>query len=89
MRGLNKLNQRRDGLQLTADGYLKPAVVSQAGRELGWEYRWHGAANRESQTLPVLQLRQQLQAWKLLRKSKGRLVLTPSGRKLHDGGRPL
>jgi hypothetical protein len=84
------LNQAgSDGLQLTADGYLKPAVVSQAVRELGWQHRWHGAANRESQTLPVLQLRQQLQAWKLLRKSKGRLVLTPSGRKLHDGGRPL
>ncbi|MDQ0822253.1 hypothetical protein QFZ79_000001 [Arthrobacter sp. V4I6] len=78
-----------DGLQLTADGYLKPAVVSQAVRELGWEYRWPGAANRESQTRPVLQLRHQLQAWKLLRKSKGHLVLSPSGRKMHDGGRPL
>lgn len=78
-----------DGLQLTQDGYLKPAVVSEAVRALGWSYRWPGAANRESQTLPVLLLRQQLQAWKLLRKSKGRLVLTPAGRKLRDGGRPL
>ena len=34
-------------------------------------------------------LRQQLQTWKLLRKSKGRLVLSPAGRKMHDGGRPL
>jgi hypothetical protein len=78
-----------DGLQLTQDGYLKPAVVNQTVRELGWAYRWPGAANRESQTLPVLQLRQQLQAWKLLRKSKGRLILSPAGRKMHDGGRPL
>ena len=78
-----------DGLQLTQDGYLKPAVVSEAVRALGWSYRWPGAANRESQTLPVLLLRQQLQAWKLLRKSKGRLVLTPAGRKMRDGGRPL
>ena len=78
-----------DGLQLTQDGYLKPAVVSAAVRELGWSYRWPGAANRESQTLPVLLLRQQLQAWKMLRKSKGRLVLSPAGRKMHDGGRPL
>ena len=78
-----------EGLQLTQDGYLKPAVVSEAVRELGWSYRWPGAANRESQTRPVLLLRQQLQAWKLLRKSKGRLVLTPTGRKMHDGGRPL
>jgi hypothetical protein len=78
-----------DGLPLTQDGYLKPAVVSQAVRELGWAYRWPGAANRESQTRPVLLLRQQLQAWKLLRKSKGRLVLSPAGRKMYDGGRPL
>ncbi|WP_346927370.1 plasmid pRiA4b ORF-3 family protein [uncultured Arthrobacter sp.] len=84
------LNQAgADGLQLTQDGYLKPAVVSQTVRELGWAYRWPGAANRESQTLPVLMLRQQLQTWKLLRKSKGRLVLSPAGRKMHDGGRPL
>lgn len=78
-----------DGLQLTQDGYLKPAVVGQAMRELGWENRWPGKANREVQTRPVLLLRQQLQTWKLLRKSKGRLILSPAGRKTHDGGRPL
>ncbi|WP_211882780.1 plasmid pRiA4b ORF-3 family protein [Pseudarthrobacter albicanus] len=78
-----------DGLQLTQDGYLKPAVVVQAMHELGWEYRWPGKANRESQTRPVLLVRQQLQAWKLLRKSKGRLVLSPAGRKTYDGGRKL
>ena len=78
-----------DGLPLTQDGYLKPAVVSEAVRALEWSYRWPGAANRESQTRPVLLLRQQLQAWKLLRKSKGKLILSPAGRKLHDGGRPL
>ena len=37
----------------------------------------------------MLHLREQLQAWKLLRKSKGRLLLSPAGRKMHDGGRPL
>ena len=78
-----------EGLQLTQDGYLKPAVVNETVRALGWSYRWPGAANRESQTLPVLMLRQQLQAWKLLRKSKGRLVLSPAARKMHDGGGPL
>lgn len=78
-----------NGLPLTRDGYLKPATVSQAVRELGWAYRWPGAANRESQTLPVLTLRQQTQAWKLLRKSKDRLVLSPAGRRMRDGGRPL
>ena len=78
-----------EGLLLTQDGYLRPALVNQAVRDLGWAYRWPGAANRESQTLPVLMLRQQLQTWKLLRKTKGRLVLSPAGRKLRDGGRPL
>ncbi|WP_326967140.1 plasmid pRiA4b ORF-3 family protein [Arthrobacter sp. CG_A4] len=78
-----------DGLQLTQDGYLKPAVVSRAVRELGWEYRWPGTANREVQTPPVLRLRQQLQAWKLVRKLNGRLLLTPKGRTMHDGGRQL
>lgn len=78
-----------DGLPLTSEGYLKPAVVNQAVHDLGWAYRWPGKANRESQTLPVLTLRKQTQAWKLLRKSKGRLIPTPAGRKLRDGGRPL
>jgi hypothetical protein len=59
-----------DGLQLTQDGCLKPAVVNEAVRDLDWSYRWPGAANRESQTLPVLMLRQQMQAWKLLRKAR-------------------
>ena len=75
-----------DGLQLTQDGYLKPAVVNEADRDLDWSYRWPGAANRESQTLPVLMRRQQLQAWKLLRKSKGRLVQSRAGRKVQDSG---
>lgn len=30
-----------------------------------------------------------MQTWKLLRKTKGRLVLSPAGRKVRDGGRPL
>jgi hypothetical protein len=78
-----------DGLELTKDGYLKPAFVRQIMDELGWAHRWPGSANRESQTFPVLRLRQQLQDWKLVRKLKGRLILAPTGRKMHDGGRPL
>lgn len=78
-----------DGLELTKDGYLKPALVRQAMDELGWKYRWPGKANREVQTRPILHLRHQLQGWKLVRKLKGRLVLAPAGRKMRDGGRPL
>lgn len=78
-----------DGLPLTQDGYLKPAFVRETFDALGLADRWPGKANREVQTRPVLQLREQLQAWKLLRKSKGRLLLSPAGRKMSDGGQPL
>ncbi|MFF2317474.1 plasmid pRiA4b ORF-3 family protein [Arthrobacter sp. NPDC058097] len=78
-----------DGLPLTKDGYLKPAFVVEAFEALGLKDSWPGRANREAQTPPVLRFREQLQDWKLLRKSKGRLLLSPAGRKMHDGGRPL
>lgn len=70
------------GIALTKDGYLKPAVVQEAMQELRWEDRWYGKFNRESQTLPILDLRQQTQRWKLLRTFKGKLVRTPIGRRL-------
>lgn len=73
-----------EGLELTKDGYLKPAVVEETMAALDWGKRWHGTFSRESQTKPVLDLREQCQHWKLLRKLKGRLVLTPAGRKTVD-----
>ncbi len=73
-----------DGLELTSAGFLKPAIVAETMATLEWRDRWYGKFNRESQTLPVLDLRTQMQDWKLLRKSKGKLVRTPAGRKLHD-----
>ncbi|QTG82428.1 plasmid pRiA4b ORF-3 family protein [Arthrobacter crystallopoietes] len=73
-----------DGLELTKDDYLKPAVVADAMTTLGWEKRWYGKFNRESQTLPVFELRSTLQDWGLLRKFKGKLVRTPAGRKTYD-----
>lgn len=73
-----------DGLELTKDGYLKPAVVAEAVTSLGWEKRWYGKFNRESQTLPVFELRSVLQDWGLLRKFKGKLVRTPAGRTMYD-----
>lgn len=75
-----------DGLELTKDGYLKPAVVRQALEELGWDSRIVGKGNRESQTPPILELRQHMLDWKLLQKRKGRLLLAPRGR--HYIGRP-
>jgi len=40
-----------------------------------------GKANREVNVWPVMELRQHLIDWKLLRNLKGRLVLTPRGRR--------
>jgi hypothetical protein len=71
-----------DGLDLTAAGWLPPAVVRQAMTDLGWEDRWIGKQNREDQTWPVRQLREQAQRLGLLRKLKGRLLLSVAARPL-------
>ena len=73
-----------DGLSLTAAGWLPPAVVREAMTELGWAGNWIGKANREDQTLPVLQLRESAQRLGLIRKIKGRLVLTAAAKRLLD-----
>ncbi|WP_153505690.1 plasmid pRiA4b ORF-3 family protein [Cumulibacter manganitolerans] len=68
-----------DGLELTGAGYLKPADVQAVAQLLPTMSDWFGKANRETQTRPVLQLRQALQKVGLLRKYKGRLCLTRAG----------
>ena len=73
-----------DGIELTKDGYLKPAMVRRALEELGWSDAVMGKGNREANVLPVRELREHLLAWKLLRKLKGRLVLTPRGRRCRE-----
>jgi hypothetical protein len=74
-------NAAGDGLELTKDGYLKPALVKRAVEEIGWEGIVYGKGNREANVLPVRELRQHAIAWKLVRKLKGRLVLAPRGRR--------
>lgn len=73
-----------DGLSLTAAGWLPPAVVREAMTELGWVKDWIGKANREDQTLPVLQLRESAQRLGLIRKIKGRLIITSAAKRLLD-----
>lgn len=73
-----------DGLTLTAAGWLPPNVVHQAMTELGWTDRWIGKANREDQTPPVLHLRESAQRLGLIRKIKGRLILTSAAKRLLD-----
>ena len=70
------------GIPLTGAGYLPPAVVSRAMTELGWDEHWHGKANREVQSAPVLTIRQSMHTLKLLHRRKGMLLTTPLGRKL-------
>lgn len=71
-----------DGVTLTGAGYLKPAMVTAAMTELGWTDRWIGKQNREDQTLPILTLRESAQRAGLLRKAKGRLLVTKAGARL-------
>ncbi|NEE03768.1 plasmid pRiA4b ORF-3 family protein [Phytoactinopolyspora halotolerans] len=73
-----------DGIKLTAAGYLPPAHVEAAMAELGMEDEWVGKFNREDQTLPVLLLRETAQKLGLLRKYRGRLLLTARARKLRS-----
>lgn len=65
-----------NGIRLTGAGYLPPAHVEAAVAELGLGEEWIGKGNRESQTLPVLHLRESATAMGLLRKRNGMLLLT-------------
>jgi hypothetical protein len=71
-----------DRLELTSAGYLKPAIVKRAMTELGWDDEWFGTGRNERNVIPILRLRYLLQDWKLLRKLKDRLILTPAGRRV-------
>lgn len=68
-----------DGIPLTAAGYLKPADVIAASAVLPAMSDWIGENNREANAYPLLEFRQSLQAAGLLRKYKGRLLLTKAG----------
>lgn len=73
-------NAAGEGLELTKDGYLKPAMVRRTLEELGWIDDITGKGNREINTPDVLDLRQCLLEWKLLRKRNGRLLLGSMGK---------
>ncbi|MDV8149772.1 plasmid pRiA4b ORF-3 family protein [Arthrobacter sp. B10-11] len=73
-------NSAGKGMELTKDGYLKPAMVRRTLDELGWYDEIMGKGNRELNAHDVLNLRQHLLDWKLLRKRDGRMVLGPMGK---------
>ncbi|MCY9784194.1 plasmid pRiA4b ORF-3 family protein [Nocardiopsis sp. EMB25] len=70
-----------DGIPLTQAGYLRPASVEAAADVLGLRGTWVGKLNREDQTMPVRVLRETAQRMRLLRRYRGRLMVTPAGRK--------
>jgi hypothetical protein len=69
-----------DGITLTSAGYLPPVHVEAAVTELRLAQEWISKGNRESQTLPVLDLRESAQKVGLLRKHRGKLLLAVRGR---------
>lgn len=72
------------GVKLTAAGYLPPRDVEAAVTELELDREFWGKGNREEYTFPVLTLREAAQKLGLVRKQKGRLLLTKSGQRLRD-----
>ena len=74
-------NAAGEGLELTKDGYLKPAMVRRTLEELGWHDEIMGKGNREINAMDVLNLRLRLLDWKLLRKRNGRLLLGAMGKR--------
>lgn len=64
-----------EGITLTQAGYLPPSVVRELAAELSVDEFW-GKHNREVNTIPVLEFRESAQALGLLRKHRGRLLLT-------------
>ncbi|MEP7025088.1 MAG: hypothetical protein ABJB47_15105 [Actinomycetota bacterium] len=75
------LNRVGDGgITLTSAGYLPPAYVAAAMTDLGLREEWPGEGNRENLTIPILHLRESATKMGLLRKHRGRLVLTARGR---------
>ncbi len=71
-----------EGITLTGAGYLPPVHVEAAMAELDMGGEWIGKHNREVQTPPVLHLRESAQRMGLLRKNRGKLLLTARGRRL-------
>lgn len=74
-----------DGVALTSAGYLPPRMVKRLFDDLEMDDQWMGTGIRESDTIPVLNLRESAQLLGLLRKKHGKLLLTRAGqRALND-----
>lgn len=83
---LHLLDVVGDGITLTSAGWLPPAVVSRLATDLDLLAPWMGKGNREQNLQPVKILRSTATDLGLLRKRKGELLPTATGRRL--GGDP-
>jgi hypothetical protein len=70
------------GITLTSAGYLPPRDVEAAWQAFGLDEEWYGKGNREVHVYPVLHVRETAQRTGLLRKHRGRLLLTKRGKAL-------
>lgn len=73
-----------EGLALTSAGFLRPVDVLQLAAELPTMRDWIGLRNRETQSFPVMYFREAMQALGLVRKNRGRLMLTKAGTAARD-----
>jgi len=72
-----------EGVVLTQAGYLPPKIVEAVYDDLDLAERWLGKGNREDQTYPVLELREQAQALGCCARPRGRWR-----RRRRDGNSP-
>ncbi len=70
-----------NGLTLTQAGWMPPAVVLDGMTTLGWRDEWIGASNREDITWPMRSHREAATRMGLIRKLKGRLLITALGKR--------
>lgn len=68
-----------DGVALTAAGYCPPGFVAAARDQLDWNGQWIGNSTREIDNLPFQRLREAARELGLVRKYRGRLLLTKLG----------
>jgi hypothetical protein len=71
-----------DGIKLTDAGHLPPAEVTAVIKDLNLAAEGVPEVSRENQAPPVVQLRESAQATGLVRKHRGRLMLTSRGAEL-------
>lgn len=75
------LDHVAEGLALTAADYLRPVDARAVAEHLPLMQDWSFAVERESHAQPVLYFRQSLQRAGLLRKQKGKVLLTATGQR--------